>query len=183
MTALLGSLLTINTVRKTRSADDWKQSAKPKFRQPGKMGRSSEFKPLTEDDIAAMEDKEYEEEADQGWYIADTFGTRNESFGSKVGDGISEKNFNKFLKDLYGKRRGDVSDYGWIGKILVDKNNPTTEAWMSKYAGSYLSYNKDLSVAYNVITQLGVEYTGGKYENLLKNRKRKTLKDDEFGIF
>ena len=39
---------------------------------------------------------------------------------------------------------------------------------MAKYAGSYLSYNKDLSVAYNVITQLGVEYTGGKYENLLK---------------
>ena len=76
------------------------------------QGRSSEFKPLTEDDIAAMEDKEYEEEADQGWYIADTFGTRNESFGSKVGDGISEKNFNKFLKDLYGKRRsGDISKF------------------------------------------------------------------------
>lgn len=184
MTALLGSLMTINTVKKTRSADDWKQSAKPKFREPGKMGRASEFKALTADDIAAMEDKEYEAEADDGWYIADTFGTRNEAFGSKVGDDISDKNFNKFVKDLYSKRRsGDISDYGWIGKILIDKNNPTTEAWMAKYAGSYLSYNKDLSVSYNALTQLGVEYTGGKYESLLNNKKRKTLRDDDLGIF
>ena len=40
-------------------------------------------------------------------------------------------------------------------------------------------YEKDLKVAYNSLTQLGVEYTGGKYESLLKNKKRKTLNDDE----
>lgn len=183
LTALLGSLLTINTVKKTRSADDWKQSAKPKFREAGKMGRASEFKALSAEDIAAMEDKEFEDDPDDGWYIADTFGSRNEAFGKRVGDDMSEKNFNKFMKDLYSKRRGDISEYGWIGKILIDKQNPTTEQWVSKYAGSYLSYNKDLSVAYNSITQLGVEYTGGKYESLLNNKKRKTLKDDDLGIF
>jgi hypothetical protein len=40
-------------------------------------------------------------------------------------------------------------------------------------------YEKDLKVAYNAVTQLGAEYTGGKYESLLKNKKRKTLNDDE----
>ena len=43
MTALLGSPLIINTVRKTRSEEDWKQSAKPKFRQPGKMVSTAKF--------------------------------------------------------------------------------------------------------------------------------------------
>ena len=41
------------------------------------QGCLSEFRSLTVDGIAAMEHKEYEDEADQGWYIADTLGTRN----------------------------------------------------------------------------------------------------------
>ena len=77
MTALLGTLCTIDTVRKTRSTEDWKQSARPKFREAGKMGRASEFKPLTEQDIADLEDEEFEDR-DDGWYIADSFGTRDQ---------------------------------------------------------------------------------------------------------
>jgi hypothetical protein len=50
---------------------------------------------------------------------------------------------------------------------------------VNKYGSKPLLYEKDLKVAYNSLTQLGVEYTGGKYESLLKNKKRKTLNDDE----
>lgn len=178
MTALLGTLCTIDTVRKTRSSDDWKASARPKFREAGKMGRASEFKPLTEQDIAEMEDEEFEDR-DEGWYIADSFGTRDQAFGAKVADDLSEKNFNKFIKELYdaGRKGGNLDKFGWTTTVLLDKQNPVTQAWLQKYAGSYLNYNKDLSVAYNAVTQLGAEFTGGKYENLLKNRKRKTLND------
>ena len=178
MTALLGVLCTIDTVRKTRSSDDWKASARPKFREAGKMGRASEFKPLTEQDIAEMEDEEFEDR-DEGWYIADSFGTRDQAFGAKVADDLSEKNFNKFVKELYesGKKGGSIDKFGWTTAILLDKQSPVTQSWLQKYAGSYLSFNKDVSVAYNAITQLGAEFTGGKYENLLKNRKRKTLND------
>ena len=142
------------------------------------MGRASEFKPLTEQDIAEMEDEEFEDR-DEGWYIADSFGTRDQAFGAKVADDLSEKNFNKYVKELYdsGKKGGSVDKFGWTTAILLDKQSPVTQSWLQKYAGSYLSFNKDVSVAYNAITQLGAEFTGGKYENLLKNRKRKTLND------
>lgn len=178
MTALLGVLCTIDTVRKTRTSDDWKASARPKFREAGKMGRASEFKPLTEQDIAEMEDEEFEDR-DEGWYIADSFGTRDQAFGAKVADELSEKNFNKFVKELYesGKKGGSIDKFGWTTAILLDKQSPVTQSWLQKYAGSYLSFNKDVSVAYNAITQLGADYTGGKYDALLKNRKRKTLND------
>eukprot|EP00566_Odontella_aurita_P012604 CAMPEP_0113584430 /NCGR_PEP_ID=MMETSP0015_2-20120614/33107_1 /TAXON_ID=2838 /ORGANISM="Odontella" /LENGTH=495 /DNA_ID=CAMNT_0000489495 /DNA_START=70 /DNA_END=1554 /DNA_ORIENTATION=+ /assembly_acc=CAM_ASM_000160 len=191
MTAILGTLLTLDSVQKTRSAADWKRSARPKFREPGKIGRASDFRPLTEQDIADLESDDYNDDdddikldGDEDWYIAETFGTRDEQFGSKVGGGdISEKNFNKFIKELNGgastkKSSSAVSaadataKFGWIGAVLLDANNPTAGQWVNKYAGSYLNYNRDLSIAYNAVTQLGAEYTGGKYESLLKNRKR-----------
>jgi len=192
MTALLGTMLTINTVQKSRSSEDWKQTMKPKFREPGKMGRASDFKRLSDEDIAALE-QESTVEGDDGWYIAESFGTRTEQFGAKIGNGqIGERTFNLYLKDLYAKGNNKKpnankvqavrDEFGWIGEILTDKNNPTAEAWLSKYAGSYLNYNKDLLVAYNAVTQLGSEYTGGKYEALLKDRKRKTLNDDDMGF-
>ena len=56
---------------------------------------------------------------------------------------------------------------------------PTAASWVKKYGEKPLVYEKDLKVAYNAVTQLGAEYTGGKYESLLKNKKRKTLNDDE----
>jgi hypothetical protein len=46
-----------------------------------------------------------------------------------------------------------------------------------------LYYTKDLGTAFNAITQLGAVYTGGKYENLLKNKPRKTLNDDDLNLF
>jgi len=183
MTAILGCQLTLEKVQKSRSSTDWKASAKGMGKEPGKMARASEFKPLSTDDLYAMENESMIGD-DEPIYIAESFGTREESFGSKIGkDDINEKTFNKFLKELYAsaaKKGGSPekkAQFGWIGNLLLDKDRPTTETWVSKYAGSFLSYNRDLSVAYNAITQLGAEFTGGKYENLLKDRKRRVLED------
>mmetsp|Transcript_14802 Transcript_14802/g.40898 ORF Transcript_14802/g.40898 Transcript_14802/m.40898 type:complete len:430 (+) Transcript_14802:134-1423(+) len=193
MTALLAGLLTIENVEKSRTTEDWRQSTKPKFREAGKMGRMSEFRRLTDDDIAEAEaqaeleaDPEYED-PDDGWYIADSFGTKENRFGQRIGnDQVSEKNFNKFLKEVAekGKKKGaDVSDYGWIATMLLDPSSPTCQTWLTKYAGSNLNYIKDLSISFNAVTQLGAVYTGGKYENLLKNKPRKSLNNDDLNLF
>lgn len=90
-------------MEKTRTADDWKQSVRPKFRETGKMGGMSDFKALTEEDIKQAEiDAELLADGvsgDDAWYIADSFGTRDDRFGQRLAkDDISEKNFNKYLK-------------------------------------------------------------------------------------
>lgn len=182
MTALLAGLMTIQKVEKNRTTEDWKQSSKQKFRERGKIGRMSEYRPLTEEDIARAEEEEDPdyEDPDDGMYIADSFGTKDERFGQRLGkQDINEKSFNKYVKELdaLSKKKGgaDLSDFGWIGELLVDKDSPTTQAWITKYAVSTLNFNKDLGIAFNSATQLGAVYTGGKYENLLKNKPRKKI--------
>jgi hypothetical protein len=154
----------------------------------------SDFKRLTEEDIADAAaqaeleaDPEYED-PDDGWYIADSFGTRESRFGDRLGkDDISEQNFNKYLKELSEsikkKEESKTEEFGWIAALLVDPSSPTTQTWLNKYSGSNLSYLKDLKIAFNSITQLGAVYTGGKYENLLKGRPRKSLNDDDLKLF
>lgn len=193
MTALLGGLLTLEQVEKTRTTEDWKQSVKPKFVERGKMGRMSDYKRLTDEDVQAALNDEYDEDPDDGWYIADSFGTRDERFGQRIAkDQISEKNFNVFLKDLLAKgsvpgektmAQADVEQFGWIGEQILDPDSPVSKSWLKKYADSNLYYTKDLGTAFNAITQLGAVYTGGKYENLLKNKPRKTLNDDDLNLF
>mmetsp|Transcript_93720 Transcript_93720/g.269975 ORF Transcript_93720/g.269975 Transcript_93720/m.269975 type:complete len:430 (-) Transcript_93720:63-1352(-) len=185
MTALLGGLLTLQRVEKTRTTEDWKQSVKPKFVERGKMGRMSDYKRLTDEDIKAALADEYDEDPDDGWYIADSFGSRDDRFGQRIAkDEIDEKNFNKYLKDLYAysTQPSNENVFGWIGEQILDKDSPTSQAWLKKYADSNLSYTKDLGIAYNSITQLGAVYTGGKYENLLKNKPRKTLNNDDLNL-
>jgi hypothetical protein len=187
MTALLAGLLTLQTVEKSRTTEDWKQSARPKFVERGKMGRMSDFKKLSDEDINnAAEADEYDEDPDDGWYIADSFGGRDDRFGQRIAkDEINEKNFNKYLKDLdaVAKKNKSMDDFGWIAQVLFDPESPTTQSWLKKYADSNLSYTKDLGIAFNSLTQLGAVYTGGKYENLLKNKPRKTLNNDDLNIF
>jgi hypothetical protein len=193
MTALLSALLTLEKVEKTRTTDDWRASTKPKFREPGKLGRMSEFRPLTEEDIAQAElEAELEDEPDDGWYIADSFGTKDDRFGQRLAkDVINEKNFNKYLKEVVSNTKKKSSDpsatenneFGWTAELLLDPNIPTAQMWLNKYAAGNLAYIKDLTIAYNSITQLGAVYTGGKYENLLKNRPRKSLNDDGLNLF
>jgi hypothetical protein len=189
MTALLTAYMTLERVEKSRTTEDWRQSAKPKFREPGKIGRMSEFRKLTDEDIAQAELDAELEDPDDGWYIADSFGTRDDRFGDRLGkDQISEKTFNKYVAELNDvlKKKGSAaasSSFGWVGTLLADSSLPTVQTWLQKYAGSNLSYVKDLTVSYNSLTQLGAVYTGGKYENLLKNKPRKSLNDDDLNLF
>ena len=183
MTTLLGALLTLEQV----PTDAVKPKERAKYVERGKMGRMSDYKKLTDEDFNAMAKDDYEEDPDDGWYIADSFGTREQAFGQQVSSGIDQKSFNKYLKELNGLSMkkggtGEVTNVGWIGAVLLDKDNPTAQSWLNKYGSSNLSYLKDLGIAYNAVTQLGGEYTGGKYESLLKNKPRKTLNDDEFGL-
>ena len=188
MTALLTGLMTLEIVEKTRSAADWKASSKPKFREAGKIGRMSEFKRLTEEDIAQAEleaDPEYQD-PDDGWYIADSFGTRDTRFGERLAqEDMDEKTFNKYLKELADatRKNGDLSKFGWVGTLVANSDSPTAQTWLAKYASSNLNYVKDLNTAFNSLTQLGAVYTGGKYENLLKNKPRKSLNDDDLKLF
>jgi Peroxidase len=181
MTALLGALLTLERVEKTIPTTDWKASGKRKFVERGKMGRASDFKMLTDDDIKAAMEDEYEEDPDDGWYIADSFGTKDDRFGNRIAkDILNEANFNRYIQDLnvfYSLKKGP-DNFGWIGQQIMDVDNPTAVAWLKKYADSNLSYTKDLKIAFNSLTQLGAVYTGGKYESLLKNKPRKSLDDD-----
>ena len=57
MTAILGCQLTLEKVQKSRPSTDWKASAKGMGKEPGKMARASEFKPLSTDDLYAMENE------------------------------------------------------------------------------------------------------------------------------
>lgn len=190
MTALLSGLLTLQLVEKNRTTDDWKQSAKPKFVERGKMGRMSDYKRLTDDDIKAALEDEFDEDPDDGWYIADSFGGRDDRFGQRLAkDTINEKNFNLYMKQLIATTKknptGDSKqlNYGWIGNQILDPDTPVCQAWLKKYADSNLYFVKDLSQSFNSITQLGAVYTGGKYENLLKNRPRKSLNSDDLNLF
>jgi len=185
MTAILGALLTIEVVDKERDPKDWAKSDKAAFRERGKMGRMSDFKRLTDEDIQAAlaKDGEDDEDDEPGLfddvpYIADTFGTKDQAFGKKAGD-LNDKTFNKYLQELNKfVRKPESQPYGWIGDLILDKQYPAPSIWLAKYSQSYLNYQKDLGIAFNSLTQLGGEYTGGKYENLLKNRPRKTLNDE-----
>jgi Peroxidase len=193
MTALLAGLLTLEKVEKTRSTDDWKASARPKFREPGKMGRMSEFRRLTEEEIA-QEAAQAELEADpdyidpmDSWYIADSFGSRENRFGQRLGqEDINEKNFNKYLQqvEVLAKQKKNVgSEFGWTASVLLDPDLPTAQTWLAKYASANLAFVKDLNGSYNAITQLGAVYTGGRYADLLQNKKRKSLNDDGLNLF
>ena len=90
--------------------------------------------------------------------------TYDDGYLRTSGKEFNLKNFNKFIKEMYdGNMKKPLTaaaaeeKYGWTTSILLDKQNPVTETWVKKYAGSYLSYNKDLQVAYNAVTQLGAD--------------------------
>merc|ERR1712127_144334 len=184
MTALLGCLLSVDSIEKSTPEGDWKQNSKPKFREAGKIGRMSEFKALTDEDIEAElakdgaddDEESYTVSGDDGWYIADTFGTADSRFGKSL---TSDKPQLSAVFKTLSKTAAASPQYSWVGDLLTSKDVPTAQSWAQKYGSKPLLYEKDLKVAYNAATQLGGEFTGGKYENLLKNKKRKTLNDDE----
>eukprot|EP00584_Thalassiosira_punctigera_P007067 CAMPEP_0172529538 /NCGR_PEP_ID=MMETSP1067-20121228/3600_1 /TAXON_ID=265564 ORGANISM="Thalassiosira punctigera, Strain Tpunct2005C2" /NCGR_SAMPLE_ID=MMETSP1067 /ASSEMBLY_ACC=CAM_ASM_000444 /LENGTH=433 /DNA_ID=CAMNT_0013313607 /DNA_START=150 /DNA_END=1451 /DNA_ORIENTATION=+ len=183
MTALLGCLLSVDSIEKATPEGDWRASSKPKFREAGKIGRMSDFKKLTDEDIEAElakdgadDEESYTVSGDDGWYIADTFGTADSRFGKSLTDKKPE--LSTAFKNM-AKTSASSTQYSWVSGFLLSKDLPTAQQWVNKYGSKPLLYEKDLKVAYNAVTQLGAEFTGGKYESLLKNKKRKTLNDDE----
>lgn len=122
---------------------------------------------------------------DDGWYIADSFGSRESRFGERLAkDDITEKTFNRYVKDLLdAQKKGNVQALGWIAVTLTDSSLPGSTSLLQKYATSNINFIKDLSNAFNDITQLGAVFTGGKYENLLKTKQRKSLNDDDLNLF
>ncbi len=121
---------------------------------------------MTKEDIAQaeLEAKGALEDPDNGWYVADSFGTRAERFGDRLAkDDIDEKTFNKHIKMVasYGKASPkekdaidvEIAKYGWVAKFLLDPSIPTAQTWLSKCGSSNLSYLKELNYAYNSMTR------------------------------
>eukprot|EP00591_Stephanopyxis_turris_P013984 CAMPEP_0195535404 /NCGR_PEP_ID=MMETSP0794_2-20130614/44199_1 /TAXON_ID=515487 /ORGANISM="Stephanopyxis turris, Strain CCMP 815" /LENGTH=402 /DNA_ID=CAMNT_0040668531 /DNA_START=129 /DNA_END=1337 /DNA_ORIENTATION=- len=188
MTAILGVLLTIIKVNQDKLPGDWKKSNRGKFVERGKMGRMSDFKRLTDQDIADMESDEENEtllEGDEDWYIGESFGARADVFGKRASEEIDTKTFNKILKGLNeatikkgGKGQASKEEFGFVGQTLLSPDSPTSQAWLAKYAAGNLIFLKDIGIAFNQVTQLGGEFTGGKYDALLRDKPRKTLLND-----
>ena len=185
MTALVAGLMTLTAAQKNRTPEDMKETMRPKFREAGKIGRMSEFRALTDEDIADAELRAEFGNDEDDWYIADSFGTRADRFGKRLAkDDMTEQTFNKYLQQLNSQKKGATEELGWTADLLLDADlSPTTASLLNKYSTANLAFTKDLKVAYNAITQLGAVYTGGKYESLLKNKPRKSLNDDGLNLF
>jgi len=187
LTVLLGALLVIEKAEKVPSKAY--KGNKGKLRERGKIGRASEFKKLTDKDLVTCEfdcDDEDEYvgpagEKDEGVDIVDSFGSRGDIYGGKATNDVSAGSFNKYFVNLneaiQAKKKGDTANRIWIERVLI--LNPQSTQWVNSYAQSNLKYLKDLRTAYYAVTQLGQVFTGGKYEKLLGDKKRKTLANIE----
>jgi hypothetical protein len=123
------------------------EQARPKFREQG-VGRMSEFKQLTDEDIAdaALQaelesDPEYQDH-DDGWYIADSFGTRESRFETHRQGRYWRKEFQQVpqtTRRQYQEKQANVDigeEFGWIALLLTDPDSPTSQTWLNKYASS-----------------------------------------------
>eukprot|EP00970_Alexandrium_tamarense_P010476 scaffold2134_cov182-Alexandrium_tamarense.AAC.2 len=110
MTALLGCLLSIETIEKATQEGDWKASKKPKFREAGKIGRMLEFKALSDEDIANELAKDSEEDEGESYTIRLNVANGN-------GDA---NNFSSTLKKIQKEKQGGTQ-YAWIREFLLSK--------------------------------------------------------------
>jgi len=112
------------------------------------------------------------------FYIADAFGSRKEAYGRRVGGASSSvENFNKVFIDLMAaKKKGISKGSSTIETALLSDQN--VEIWVQKYAAERLTFLKDLDKSLYRITQVGAQYTGGKYAALLDNKPVKKLSSD-----
>ena len=186
-TALLGTLAVLDNAAKNAVSLSEEESAAtdraaPKTR--GKIGRAENGaapktrKPLidlydtADGDEDAVVDK-MDGDIDD-FFIADAFGSRKEAYGRRVksvsGDeGAQEATFNQYFSVLLNK--DETKD--WVDNTLLTDSN--TKVWVNKYSTERLTYLKDLSKTFYRITEVGAQYTGGKYAALLDNRAPKKL--------
>ena len=184
LTVIMGTLLVLEKVEKTPNPN-YAKSSKGKLAERGKLGRSSDYRKLTDADVASMinddddDDDEGKDAAGQPaeeWFIVDSFGSRGTIYGNKATNDIDSKTLNKFFKAIVDGSNKDQKI--WIEELLA-KGSGETYTWVKNYATSNLKYQKDLRTAYYTLTELGGKFTGGKYESLLGNKKRATLNDNE----
>merc|ERR1719337_203964 len=182
--ALLGALAVLQG-DDVVNAKAVKKEDKGQAKARGKMGRGGEKASTnyaidlygtnegTED---ASVDK-FEGDIDE-FYIADAFGSRKEAYGRRVGGASSSvENFNKVFIDLMAaKRKGISKGSSTIETALLSDQN--VEIWVQKYAAERLTFLKDLDKSLYRITQVGAQYTGGKYAALLDNKPVKKLSTD-----
>lgn len=167
-TALLGTLAVLNSVGETGVIEEKASPAKER----GKIGRGArkakapliDLYGTAEGDEEASVDK-FEGDLDD-FYIADAFGSRKEAYGRRVTSSTSsESNFNQLFVSL-GADRNSLS---WAENAIL--SDPDAKVWVQKYSTERLTFIKDLSKTFYRLTQLGAQYTGGKYAALLDNRE------------
>jgi hypothetical protein len=146
MTALLAV-----DARNAKEAHDGglEEQARPKFREQGKMGRMSEFKQLTDEDIADAA-LQAELESDPEYKITTMDGTlpialalvnlarRSHRQATILAKRIStSKPLADNIKKSKDKNTVDIGEeFGWIALLLTDPDSPTSQTWLNKYASS-----------------------------------------------
>lgn len=169
-TALLGAFAVLDSVQEGSVTPD-RDSGKAR----GKIGRGQAKRaaPLidlygtAEGDEEASVDK-FEGDIDD-FYIADAFGSRKEAYGKRVASSASsEANFNKVFLSLNDASPNDAG-LSWAESAIIA--DPNSKVWVQKYSVERLTYIKDLTKTFYRLTQLGAQYTGGKYAALLDNRE------------
>ena len=181
--ALLGALAVLQG-DDVVNAKAVKKEDKGQAKARGKMGRGGE-KASTNYAIALYGTNEGTEDASvdkfegdiDEFYIADAFGSRKEAYGRRVGGASSSvENFNQIFIDVMAdQKKGKKGSTPVQKALLLDQN---VQIWVQKYAAERLTFLKDLDKSFYRITQVGAQYTGGKYAALLDNKPVKKLSTD-----
>merc|ERR1712176_518712 len=142
----------------------------------GKMGRGDKASSNYAIDLYGTNEGTEEASVDKfegdidEFYIADAFGSRKEAYGRRVGGASSSvENFNQIFIDVMADQKKGKKGSTPVQKALL---------WVQKYAAERLTFLKDLDKSFYRITQVGAQYTGGKYAALLDNKPVKKLSTD-----
>ena len=149
----------------------------------GKMGRGEKASTNYAIDLYGTNEGTEEASVDKfegdidEFYIADAFGSRKEAYGRRVGGASSSvDNFNQIFQDVMAdQKKGKKGSTPVESALLLDQN---IQIWVQKYAAERLTFLKDLDKSFYRITQVGAQYTGGKYAALLDNKPVKKLSTD-----
>jgi hypothetical protein len=180
--ALLGTLAILQSDEVVNAKPALKED-KEKAKTRGKMGRGEAASTNYAIDLYGTNEGTEDASVDsfdgdiKDFYIADAFGSRKEAYGRRVGGASSSvESFNKVFIDLMAaKKKGGKPNGPVEAALLLDDN---FQIWVQKYAAERLTFLKDLDKSFYRITQVGAQYTGGKYAALLDNKPVKKLSED-----
>ncbi|KAJ8602801.1 hypothetical protein CTAYLR_002617 [Chrysophaeum taylorii] len=178
-TALLGTLAILESLEEEAASakaenPTMMEDDRGKFKERGKIGRGRkqtakliDLYGTNEGDEDASVDR-MEGDIDD-FFIADAFGSRKEAYGKRITTTTAaarnaESNFNQLFVSL----NAQPEPTSWAEEALLA--DPNAKVWVNKYSTERLTYLKDLSKTFYRTTQLGAQYTGGKYAALLDNK-------------